>query len=106
MKLTYKGYNTVNKFVAPARKGASWNQRGRESFLGTAGCELPFLIPPVVVLRTLNTVEPIVGVAFRVGDCEHAEFCGQFKKDQCVGKPRELCTPNLEISRTMCQPWE
>ena len=32
----------------------------------------------------LQAIKPIVGVAFGMGDCEHADFCLEFKKHECI----------------------
>jgi hypothetical protein len=34
----------------------------------------------------LQAVQPIVGVAFGMGDREHSNFCLEFKKHKCVGE--------------------
>ena len=33
----------------------------------------------------LQAIEPIVGVALGMGDREHADFCLEFRKHECIG---------------------
>ena len=41
---------------------------------------------PSLVSGGLLTVEPIVGVAFVMGDRKHSDFCLEFKKHECAGE--------------------
>lgn len=34
----------------------------------------------------LQTVKPVVGVTFGVGDCEDTDFGREFKEHECIGK--------------------
>ena len=42
----------------------------------------------------MDTVEPIAGVAFGVGDREHMDFRLKLKKHECIGESGEQGTSN------------
>ena len=46
-------------------------------------------------LRGLQAVEPIVGVAFGVGDREHSDFCLELKKHERIWKSGEQGTSDI-----------
>jgi hypothetical protein len=52
----------------------------------------------------LQAIEPIVGVALGMGDREHADFCLEFKKHECIGESGEQGTPDLEINGRIRKP--
>ena len=47
------------------------------------------------LLGGLQAIEPVVWVAFGVGDCEHSDFCLELKEHECVGESGEQGTPDM-----------
>ena len=55
------------------------------------------------LLGDLQAVEPVVLVAFGVGDCEYSDFCLKLKEHECVGESGEQGTPDIEIDGCICK---